>query len=183
MPNDEDLTVSPLRRSASGLLLFGTNPFLLMVTIAVWLMVLSATTVSRSSLVVLALTQAVWLALACTSFLFRARVSDTAIVSGFRWRPRRVPLDELTSVTIGKAERFGPRGSNATGMRLDFKDGRHAMIRESRSSSRRRLQEWAETTRHHAPWIDVHESPIPWETIRRDMVGSPRDDSYRRTTS
>lgn len=183
MPKNEDLAVSPLRRSASGLLLFGINPFLVMVTIGVWLVALSASTVPASSLVVLVLAQVVWLSLACTAFLYRAQVSHAAVVTGFRWRPRRVPLAELTSVTIGKAARFGPRGSTATGMRLDFQDGRHAMVRESRSSSRRRLNEWAETIQYHAPWIKVHESPIAWETIRRDIAGSPRDDSYRRTTS
>ena len=178
---ESDASVSPLRRSTVALLLFGLNPFFLALMLSfAFLLAFAAPETETSSVVVLAILEIVLALAACAVFLFTAMVNDRELVTGFRWRRRRVALADIATVTVGKAERFGPRGSNAMGLRLGLTDGSHVMVRESRSCTRSRLLEWADTIQRHAPWIETHESPIAWETIRGGWK-SPLDDSYRRS--
>jgi hypothetical protein len=124
---------------------------------------------------------AVFAAPALTVFLFGASVTDTELIRGVVWKRRSIPLSEIADLTVGKAERYGPRGMDVNALRIGLVSGEHVMIWESMSCSRKRLLEWAATIAGRGDRIEVHEGYITAESYRPDPSKYLMD--FRRTNA
>ncbi len=118
---------------------------------------------------------------ALTVFLFGASVTETDLIRGVVWKRRSIPLAEIVDLTVGEAEKYGPRGMDLNAMRVGLVSGEHVMIWESKSCSRQRLLEWAATIAGRSDRIEVREAPITAESYRTDRSKYVMD--FRRTNT